>query len=336
MILNKHSGPSNSIKPVKQQQTTNEPKKLILRNFLSAGDVLVMEAAIESLHKLHPDKYVIGVNTSCDQIYENNPLTMKMKLDEAEIIDMNYTSGINNCDKRPIHFMQGYCDMLSEKLGIPLSCAVKAPKIYISEEEKGWMNQVHETTGFSGKFWLLGAASWKSDYTIKKWHQKGIQEVIDYFHGKIQFVQVGAIGDNHFSYDLDNVIDLRGKTDLRQLIRLAYWASGAFCLESFLNHLMAALGKPAVVLGSGMLPSYWIRYPTTTILTSEGCLPCFKEKPCWKSRVVKLGDKDGKDLQLCELPVLGQDPVARCMKMIEPEDVIKAIERYYNGGVLSY
>jgi hypothetical protein len=53
---------------------------------------------------------------------------------------------------------------------------------------------------------------------------------------------------------------------------------------------------------------------------------------------VPLGDGDEKDrenLCLCPVKVGGQD-VAKCMASITAEDVIRAIERYYKGGVFEY
>jgi hypothetical protein len=52
--------------------------------------------------------------------------------------------------------------------------------------------------------------------------------------------------------------------------------------------------------------------------------------------VVALNDGHERDRSLCELPVLGDDPVARCMAMIRPEEVAAAVERYYLGGTLTY
>jgi len=46
------------------------------------------------------------------------------------------------------------------------------------------------------------------------------QQVVDHFSGKIQFVQIGAQCDVHSS--LRGVVDLRGKTNLRELVRLVY------------------------------------------------------------------------------------------------------------------
>ncbi|MDQ3776123.1 MAG: hypothetical protein M3461_18120 [Pseudomonadota bacterium] len=60
-------------------------------------------------------------------------------------------------------------------------------------------------------------AGGKYDFTIKWWDLGRFQRVVDHFQDRILFVQVGESGHEHPS--LQNVIDLRGKTDLRQLLR---------------------------------------------------------------------------------------------------------------------
>ena len=49
------------------------------------------------------------------------------------------------------------------------------------------------------------------------------------------------------------------------------------------------------------------------------------------SRALPLGDGDSKDSELC-VDVVGDQP--RCMDMVSVDDVIRAVEGYYDGGVL--
>ena len=246
-----------------------------------------------------------------------------------DTIDLAYDL-INQADHRPCHFLQGYVQNLGQQLGIPLECSVRRPYLYLSDDEKSWTNQVEETTGYKGKFWLVNAG-FKNDYTIKKWTHANWQEVVDALQGEVQFIQIGSSEHDH--RPLKNVIDLVGKTDARQFIRLAYHAAGALTPESYLHHVMAAFEKPCVTLCSGFLPTSWIKYHTGTVLTHQEKMSCcVGGKACWKARVVPLSDKDGKDQCLCHLPVLGDDPVAKCMAMITPRQVIDAVVGYYEGG----
>lgn len=307
------------------------PRALILTNRLSPGDVLVMTAAVHSLHKAHPGKYLIGVDTSCPAIWEHNPdLATPEKLVNAEVTMMHYPL-IDQCNQRPVHVLQGYVDFLAHALQVPITLAVNRPLIYLSEEEKGWMNQVHEWTGRTQKFWLLNAGN-KKDYTAK--YYPWYQEVVDRLQSRITFVQVGKL--EHVHKPLRGVINLLGKTDDRQLIRLCHHAQGVLCGVTFTMHLAAAFSKPAVIVAGSREPRAWNCYPKQILLNNVGLLPCSLNGSCWKSRVVRLGDGAEQDQSLCENPVLTEQPSAKCMAMITPEAVCSAIESYYIGGVLSY
>lgn len=290
-----------------------------------------MTAAVECLHRQHPGRYATAVEVSCPAIFENNP-HVETFTDPDKVVTLSYDL-IHQADHRPCHFLQGYVNDLGRQLGVNLECSVKRPSLYLSDEEKSWTNQVEET-GFEGKFWLVNAGH-KNDYTIKKWTKSAWQEVVDRLAGKVQFVQVGSSEHNH--EPLKGVIDLVGKTDHRQFLRLAWHAQGALTPESYLHHVMAAYEKPCVTLASGFLPTNWIRYHTGTVLSHAEKMSCCEGgKSCWKARVVKLNDGDGKNNSLCILPVLGDDPTARCMSMITPAQVVDAVLAYYFGGKLSF
>jgi ADP-heptose:LPS heptosyltransferase len=119
-------------------------------------------------------------------------------------------------------------------------------------------------------------------------------------------------------------MDLRGKTDTRQLIRLVYHSKGGIGPVTFLQHICAAWQKPYVCLLGGREPVTWVSYPFQHILHTVGQLSCCKEYACWKSRV--LGPSDS----LCEQPVLdGLRPVGRCMSLIRPQEAINLINRFW-------
>ncbi len=50
-----------------------------------------------------------------------------------------------------------------------------------------------------------------------------------------------------------------------------------------------------------------------------------------------MNDGSEQDQSLCELPVLGmRRPVGKCMAIITPVEVIRAVEACYDGGTLVY
>ncbi len=310
-------------------------RKLILKVNLSPGDVCTLTAAIESLHTTYPGQYLTDARTSCDAVFEHNPHVTRLADEEAESFELHYDGLLSRCDAVPNPFLRGYCHDLAQRLGVPLELTTNRPHLYLSEEEKGWVNQVEEHfTRRPTKFWLVNAGV-KRDFTLKQWPVEYYQEVVDAFRGRIQFVQIGSAEHDHPS--LRGVINLVGGTDTRQLIRLASHAQGGLGPITFLQHLCAAFEKPYVALLGGREPVAWVEYPLQTTLHTLGKLPCCRTRSCWRSRVIRLDDGSEQDHSLCELPVLGMErPVGKCMAIIRPQDVVRAIEGWYEGGALTY
>ena len=130
---------------------------------------------------------------------------------------------------------------------------------------------------------------------------------MNHFKNRIQFVQFGAEGPNHYHPPLQGVINLVGKTDLRMFMRLMYHASGVVCPVTFAMHLAAAtpskLGLPkrkaCVVTAGGWEPSVFTAYTNHVYLHANGQMPCCDNGGCWKSRIVPLADGDEKDNSVC-------------------------------------
>jgi ADP-heptose:LPS heptosyltransferase len=227
---------------------------------------------------------------------------------------------------------------LSEKLGVEIRPHAFKGDIHLSKEEKRWMSQIDELTGQTNtRFWIMVAGG-KQDFTAKWWDPERCQQVVDHFRDRILFVQCGASGNNHTHKSLNGVIDLLGKTDLRQMVRLMHHADGVVCPVTMFMHLAAAVetkpgraqNRPCVVVAGGREPSQWEAYPHHAYLHTNGCLPCCDNGGCWKSRVLPLGDGEPQDESLCLYPVrsVSGAVIPRCLDMISAEDVIAAIERY--------
>lgn len=269
-----------------------------------------MSCAIECLHMQYPGRYVTHYRGTAPEIFENNPRITPG--DGGRRLLIQYPL-INKSNQRPVHFVQGYVDDLARQLDLRLECMYNRPFLYLSEEEKSWTNQVEETFGYKGPYWVI-CSGIKDDYTVKGWGTSNYQAVVDKLRGLVQFVQVG---ESHHKHPLLNgVLDLRGKTTTRQLIRLAYNSAGGIGGVSFLHHVYAALEKPFVCIASGLEPRSWEAYNSEAYLTRQGMLSCCRLGGCWKAKV----DRD------CEQPmVLGTEKVPRCMMLIPPDEVVQAV-----------
>lgn len=317
--------------------------RLILKSHLSPGDVLMLTAAVRDLHRAYPGRYLTDVRTSANALWEHNPhLT---RLDEQDrdvrVIEMHYPL-IHESNSRPYHFIHGYVQYLEQELDLKIPVTEFKGDMHLAPVEKQWMSQIEET-GFRGKFWIIMAGG-KFDFTTKWWNPTAYQEVVDHFADRIQFVQCGEA--HHWHPPLRNVINLIGKTDIRQFVRLMYHADGVVCPVTFAMHLAAAVeskpGNPknraCVVIAGGREPVQWEAYPHHQFLSTNGALLCCDHGGCWKSRCqpVAGGSANGDDLCVAPIQVSAQLQIPKCMHLITAQDVIRRIELYYEGGALQY
>jgi len=314
-----------------------KPQKLVLRCPLSPGDLVLLSAAIRDLHRCYPGQFLTDVRTHCPDLWQHNPLITPLDENAAgvEVIDCEYPL-IHRCDIVPHHSLEGFIDFLNARLGLGIRLSAFKGHVPLAAEERAWFSQVHELTGEDTPFWLLNAGG-KYDVTVKWWSPERYQAVIDHFRGRILFVQVGQQGHHH--PNLRGVVDLRGQTTLRQLIRLIYHAQGVLSPVTAVMHLAAAIEskvsspplRPCVVVAGGREPVHWEAYPGHQFIHTIGALPCCARGGCWRDRVDPLGDGDPRDddSHLC-LQVVGKQP--KCLDMISAREVIRRIETYFEGG----
>jgi ADP-heptose:LPS heptosyltransferase len=312
-------------------------RKIILTNFQSPGDIVMLTAAVRDLHACCPGEFITDVRTPCPDLWLNNPYLTPLDEGDSDVerLECHYPA-IHQSNQRPFHFIHGFMEYLSERLGVHISPRIFKGDIHLSDEEKGAGPLFPELID-GGPYWLM-AAGGKFDFTIKWWAPERYQEVVNRFAGRVQFVQVGE--DGHHHPPLDGVIDLRGKTTLRELVHLMHHAQGVVCPVTLLMHLAAAVdtpfgkppNRPCVVIAGGREPPHWEAYPFHQFLHTVGMLECCARGGCWRSRVLPLGDGDSKDHihSLCA-NVVGTLP--RCMDMITTGEVARAIEGYLSGGL---
>lgn len=337
----------NQIRPHRKpfiEKREEVKRKVIFRNFQSPGDILMLTAAVRDLKLSYPD-ILVDVRTSAPEIWENNPYLTKLDEKEAEVFDVGYPI-IHNSNEGAYHFIHGFRLDIEDKLRIKIKSTKFKADIHFSKEELSWISMIHEHfTHEDTPFWLICSGG-KKDYSCKWWIPEYAQEVVDYFKGKIQFVQFGQIGDNHYHPPLQNVINLVGKTDLRMFMRLAYHSDGIICPITFAMHLAAALpqkpgkpiNKPCIVTAGGREPCTFTRYTHHDFLHTNGLLDCCQNGGCWKSRVTPFNDGDKKNTELCLNPVVFNGrKVQKCMyEFITPKEVINSIEKHYKFEKIKY
>jgi hypothetical protein len=301
----------------------------------------MLTAAVRDLHRLCPGQFVTDVRTGFSDLWANNPyLTLLDPLDPSVETIGCTTPLVSRSGKVPCHYLYAFMDYLNGRLGLQLEPTEFCGDIHLSAAERSAPTPFRELVGQNVPYWIVSGGG-KHDITVKWWAVERYQQVIDHFRGRIQFVQVGHVGDHH--PHLDGVMDLRGRTSLRQLILLIHNADGVLCGVTSLMHLAAAVPRPSnrgglrpcVVIAGGREPPHWEAYPGHQFLHTVGALECCRDDGCWKARTRTLGDGALEDEphNLC-VNVAGSLP--RCMDLITADAVIRRIESYFDGGVARY
>lgn len=315
---------------------------LLLQCHLAVGDIVMLTAAVRDLHRAYPGRFQTSVHTSCREIWDGNPRVTPFgpACLDAHRIECEYPL-INQSHRDNRHCLHGFIEHLNDVLDLEIQLTEPRGEVRLTEAEKRMPAQLESFVGSNHlPYWIVSAGG-KYDMTAKWWGHERYQEVVDAFRGRIQFVQIGH--PSHWHPKLEGVIDLRGRTNLRQLIQLVYRAQGILCPVTGLMHLAAAVereeytvgNRPCVVLAGGREPPHWEAYPDHRFLHRVGTLECCQNSGCWKARTVPLGDGDERDEahRLCENV---DDDTPRCMTEIDPQQVVDAIESYFQEGRIHY
>lgn len=315
--------------------------RYIFKNHQSPGDIVMMAYAIKALHEQYPGKYVTGVDTLCNEIFEANPYVTELDPKDPSVkkLQLDYPT-IHQSNQKPYHFVNGFVWDLAKKLEIHLEPTEWQGAIYIGEDEQGWYSQVHEILGYDPPFWCIDAG-WKRDYNLKQWDITRFQAIIDRFPD-VWFVQIGHPSHVHPELKGKNLINLIGKTDLRQLIRLIWNSFGVITPISLPMHLAYAIpphprfnrkSRACLVIAGGREPNHWQAAANQQFFHTCGMLDCCDLGGCWLSRAYKENDRDNKDNEICLKPVTlptGQI-IGKCYDMITAEEVGDALKKYMDN-----
>jgi ADP-heptose:LPS heptosyltransferase len=217
---------------------------------------------------------------------------------------------------------------------------LKMPDIHLSDEEKN-RNLVLDRYGIS-KYWVV-APGGKSDCTSKVWDWRKFKDVVDFYKGQITFVAIGK--SDHIVEKVPGVISMVDELSLRQIFSLVAHAEGCISGVSFLMHCCAGLPiwrgnkpsfRPCVSIYGGREPTMFTSYEGHQVLHTVGALNCCDSGGCWTSRTVPLERKPEHNNNLCRNTVVDDGVrIQKCMSMIHPQDVIRAIGMYYMGDKFS-
>jgi len=293
-----------------------EVVKLLLRNTQAPGDAIMMTALLRDIHKTYPGKYLICADfRGYMGVVQNNPYHTRISPTASDVIVEVGCS--TNFLKQRAYLGLHWIELATKQFNIKTELNVKTTEcrgeIYLSKNE--------DRPIINPPYWLIFAGG-KYDQNTKWWPTQNYQTVVNKIP-QIKWIQCGR--EDHWHIPLDNVINMIGKTKMRELFRLIKFADGIVCPISMPIHISGALpkkGKPrsVVVIGGGKEAPHIVHYPGNNFLSTIGEMDCAGDFGCWSQDVMHTPEFP---IHLaCKNPL---NNFAACMQKITPERVIEAV-----------
>lgn len=326
------------------------PKEVIFHNRQRIGDMFMFTCGVRDFKKAFP-KTRVNVMSTCAHIWDHNPAidrtlepfyspevqerakkNGKKVLEEITVADFPQHTNVikigpgkltNASNRLDWHFANAYRVSIEDALKVSIPQGESWADIWMTKEE------FDAPRIFKDPYWII-CVSGEKGWGCKMYPFENWQKVVDQ-NPDLTFVQIGAKGDNPPRLQGKNVIDHVGQTEnkdtgIRDLLKLFLNAEGSIGLVSFHMHLSGGLNKPAVVVAGAREPVSFTRYAGHAYLANDGTLPC-AVTACWHCALEKCTN-------LIEYPDRAEKKIPKCVDMITPEDITRAIRSYYIGGRL--
>jgi hypothetical protein len=271
---------------------SRRPPDMLIFFGVVPGDDLLCTAVLRELR--HRGRENVWIASNYPEIFSGNA-------DVAAVVpfDSPYRryATIWRCDVRHLEYSRFSGDQgesprrhiiaeLCARAGITGRITLK-PTFALTEQEQTYgtfagNKVVIQSTGLAGIFPMRN----------KQWFPERFQGVVDHLCRDIEFVQLGSAADP----ELSNVLDLRGKTSIRQSASILHHARAYIGNVGFLMHLARAVECPSVIVYGGREAPWQSGY-TGNINLYNG-LPC---APCWRWNLCDFERKCMTDIGIAEV-----------------------------------
>lgn len=282
----------------------------IMLEFLGGiGDELLLTIVAHELKKRNSKLKIWQVSHSVELLYYNPDYTRVFTWD---YLPLRFSNLLNSrrCKidgyARPIEHGEEYMppkehivSIMCRKAGIKGQILLK-PWIFLTQEEK------EKGERFEGSMVVNypGESSYAHMKNNKLWDIKRFEKVLEIIGSggldgqKHTIIQVGGLNDPL----LKGVIDLRGKTTLRESAAILYFSEFFLGFVGFLMHLARAVDCRSIIIYGGLEHSWQSGYSCNENINSLiDCAPCWKLNYCDRNR--------------------------ECMNTIQVNEVLQAVEK---------
>jgi ADP-heptose:LPS heptosyltransferase len=246
-------------------------KFLVIRD-AGIGDLLLLEPILRTLVKR--GNVDLTIASMFPDVFENNPYIEKnILLYKKENINNikfkeydSYEDLRNYSETAPTRNKKHRTDIYNEKFSLDIKD--KEPRLYFNEDEKSKIkkndNCIYIGIGFD------------ASHTYRKYMY--CNELIEYLIDQDKKIRIIIFGDNKYiQIKNKRVIDLQGKTTIRECINIVRELDYMIAVDSGIMHLALTLHIPTVCIFSIITPDFRLRYYTGSykyITANVNCIGC--------------------------------------------------------------
>jgi len=243
----------------------------------SPGDDLLCTPVIDAL--VASGRGPVWMMSHHPALFTHNPaVTRVLPYDEA----LAYALSLAGVDRRRLRYheydpsddrslapREHIIRLLARRAGVDPDAAnvALAPRIYLDEQERSWGR-------FGDRQIAIQSTTRSAAMPIanKEWFPERFQQVVDALNGEYTLVQLGSAADPALS----GVVDLRGKTTIREAAGVLHQSAALVGLVGFIMHLAKAVGtRSVIVYGGREHPSQSGYESNVNLFTPLHCAPCW-------------------------------------------------------------
>ena len=258
----------------------NKPLKQLIIRDAGIGDLLLLEPVLRTMHE--EGNVIIDVLTRYPDTYDNHPSLNKVHLQDSKCntnsVNMKdydtYEDLRSYSENSPNRAKQHRTDIYNDRFNYKIDD--KEPRIYFNKDEKSTLKK---KKGFKYVGVQLDAS-----HSYRRFYKN--KELIDELLKQgYKVVVLGSYEQTELKKH-KNIIDLQGKTTIREAFNIIRNLDYMIAVDSGLMHVALALHIPTVSIFSIITPDFRMRYYTGQykIITKNGldCIGCgdFHMKDC--------------------------------------------------------